>query len=91
MLLGELAAGQTARVIELLDIDPALRKKLLSLGLLPNRQIQLVRRAPLGDPVQLRIGSSQFSIRQMLANKVRVELLSHEPLSHASQPLETHS
>lgn len=73
MVLGELAPGQTARVIELLDIAPSLRKKLLALGLLPDTQVQLVRRAPMGDPLQIRIGSSQFSIRQNLANKITVE------------------
>jgi len=75
VLLGELTSGQSARVLELLDVEPALRKKLLCLGLLPNRQVQFVRRAPLGDPIQLRIGSSQFSIRQALAEKIHVELL----------------
>ncbi|MFC3681681.1 FeoA family protein [Bacterioplanoides pacificum] len=75
MRLGELSAGQTARVLAFLDMDPAIRKKLLALGLLPNRQVQFVRRAPLGDPIQLRIGSSQFSIRQALAEKIHVELV----------------
>ena len=75
VLLGELTSGQSARVLELLDIEPALRKILLCLGLLPNRQVHFVRRAPLGDPIQLRIGSSQFSIRQALAEKIHVELL----------------
>lgn len=75
MVLGEMTAGQLARVTELKSIDPALRKKLLALGLLPERQVQFVRRAPMGDPIQIRIGSSQFSIRQALADKIHVDQL----------------
>lgn len=73
MVLGEMNAGQSARVMELKGIDPALRKKLLALGLLPDRHVQFVRRAPMGDPIQIRIGSSQFSIRQALAEKIVVD------------------
>ena len=75
MQLAELKAGQQARVLGLLDMEPVIRKRLLSLGLLPNRQVQFVRRAPMGDPIQIRIGSSQFSIRQALAEKIHVELV----------------
>ena len=75
MQLADLVAGQQARVAQMLDMDPAIRKKLLTLGLIPDGLVQFVRRAPLGDPIQIRIGSSQFSIRQALAEKILVELL----------------
>lgn len=75
MQLADLVAGQQARVAQMLDMDPAVRKKLLALGLIPDGLVQFVRRAPLGDPIQIRIGSSQFSIRQALAEKILVELL----------------
>ena len=75
MQLADLVAGQQARVAQMLDMDPAVRKKLLVLGLIPDGLVQFVRRAPLGDPIQIRIGSSQFSIRQALAEKILVELL----------------
>ncbi|WP_420589273.1 FeoA family protein [Bacterioplanoides sp.] len=74
MQLADLVAGQQARVAQMLDMDPAVRKKLLALGLIPDGLVQFVRRAPLGDPIQIRIGSSQFSIRQALAEKILVEL-----------------
>lgn len=35
------------------DISPAYRQKLLSLGMLPGSSFQVIRVAPLGDPIHI--------------------------------------
>lgn len=51
------------------------RQKLLTMGLTPNTRFEVVRRAPLGDPVQIRLRDYSLSIRQSEACVLKIELL----------------
>ncbi len=46
------------------DISPAYRQKLLSLGMLPGSSFQIIRVAPLGDPVQIETRRMQLALRR---------------------------
>ncbi|MDX7986125.1 ferrous iron transporter A [Xenorhabdus sp. 12] len=46
------------------DITPAYRQKLLSFGMLPDATFQVIRTAPLGDPVQIEILRVNLSLRK---------------------------
>lgn len=46
------------------EMTPAFRQKMLSLGLLPGTSFQVVRVAPLGDPVQIELRRVQLVLRR---------------------------
>lgn len=46
------------------EISPAYRQKLLALGMLPGSSFQVIRVAPLGDPIQIEIRRMQLALRK---------------------------
>ncbi|MCS3432844.1 ferrous iron transporter A [Klebsiella sp. BIGb0407] len=46
------------------EISPAYRQKLLSLGMLPGSSFQVVRVAPLGDPIHIETRRISLVLRQ---------------------------
>lgn len=69
----ELAPGERAVVRGLGDGAPASRAKLLAMGLLPGTAIELVRMAPLGDPLELRVRGYELSLRRAEAAILELE------------------
>jgi Fe2+ transport system protein FeoA len=69
--LDQLRPGQRAR-IEALDGDDALSQRLMEMGLLEGEEVQVVRFAPLGEPVEVRLGDYCLSLRRREAARVRV-------------------
>lgn len=47
-----------------LGISPTYRQKLLALGLLPGSSFQVIRVAPLGDPIQIETRRIQLALRR---------------------------
>ncbi len=50
----------------------AIRQRLLDMGLVPNAEVQMVRCATLGDPLEMRVGDSYISLRRHEAKLVEV-------------------
>ena len=73
MFLSELKVGQTANIININGIEPVMRKKLLNLGFLPKAKVQLLRIAPLGDPIAVRCANSSIALRKSVAKQIIVE------------------
>ena len=73
ILLNKMTPGQTGRVVGYTQDSP-ISRRLTELGLVPGRQVELVRRAPLRDPLQILVGSSSLSLRRAEAALVTVEL-----------------
>ena len=73
-LLAFLEPGSQA-VVRRVKGDPAAVRRLMELGLVPGTAIELVRRAPLGDPIELRVRGAHFSIRRTEAERIHVEAL----------------
>ena len=73
MILSELKVGQTVSIISIDTIEPVMRKKLLNLGFLPRASIQLLRIAPLGDPIAVRCANSSIALRKNIAKQILVE------------------
>jgi ferrous iron transport protein A len=74
MVLSELKVGQMANIVSMDDMEPVMRKKLLNLGFLPQAKIQLLRLAPMGDPLAIRCANNNIALRKMLASQIKVEL-----------------
>ena len=71
MTILDLKPGQVSRVVNWTIENPPAR--LLELGILPGTEIELVRYAPLGDPIDLKVRGYHLSIRKSEAALVRVE------------------
>ena len=70
--LGELEAG-TRAIVRRVSGEPGLLRRLMELGFVPGTTITLVRRAPMGDPIELRIRGTHFSIRHSEADRIDVD------------------
>jgi Fe2+ transport system protein FeoA len=53
-----------------IDILPAQRGRLLEMGLLVGTSLELVRFAPLGDPVEIRLRGYHLSLRRHEADQI---------------------
>ena len=70
--LAELEPG-TRAVVRKISGEPELLHRLMELGFVPGTQITLVRRAPMGDPIELRLRGTHFSIRTSEASRIDVD------------------
>ncbi|KXS44860.1 MAG: hypothetical protein AWU59_236 [Methanolobus sp. T82-4] len=51
------------------------RKRILDMGLTPGTRVDVVRRAPLGDPVEFKLKGYNLSLRKREAETVLVEIV----------------
>nr|WP_321269399.1 FeoA family protein [uncultured Tolumonas sp.] len=73
MLMSELKPGEAARIVSLAQLEPAVKRKLMAMGLLPSSEIRFIRQAPLGDPLQIATSSITLSIQTALARLIEVQ------------------
>lgn len=75
MKLSEVHPKQKAIIKSIGDIGE-LKDRLMELGVLCGEPVQVVRIAPLGDPVEIRIGDEHLALRKEDAEKIEVEAIS---------------
>lgn len=75
MVLSDLSAGQSATIVNMHKMEPIMRKKLLNLGFLPKAKVELLRLAPMGDPVVIRCANSSIALRKVVVGQIQVELI----------------
>ncbi len=76
MVLSELAVGASACITGYCTAHTVYRHKLLSLGLTRGTTLVLERKAPLGDPLQIRLRGFSLSLRKEEAQMICIELKS---------------
>lgn len=69
--LSSLAAGHAATVTEI-RVAPEHRGRLLEMGLLVGTPIELIRFAPLGDPVEIKVRGYHLTLRKHEAEQIWV-------------------
>jgi ferrous iron transport protein A len=69
--LADLPLGQPAQ-IKSIDCDRGLSRRLMEMGLLPGTSVRVVRVAPLGDPIELRVRNYSLSVRRAEAARIAV-------------------
>ena len=72
--LAAAAIGDRCLLLDIRSDSPEIQSRLLSLGLIPGSTIQVMRIAPLGDPMQVKVGGSTLSIRKADADVISVEV-----------------
>ncbi len=68
--LNQLHPGESGVVEKLITAEPQLRMRLLELGLLKGTQVEIIRYAPLGDPIEIKVRGYRLSIRKIEAESV---------------------
>ena len=71
MTLADLSAGKSA-VIKSVGGENSLRCRLLDMGLIPKTKVTVVKIAPMGDPIELRLRDYTLSIRLEDAEEIEV-------------------
>jgi ferrous iron transport protein A len=69
--LGDLEPGQAGEVVRL-DGESGLRHQLLEMGFTTGVVVEVLRRAPLGDPMDIRLRGYRLSLRRLESQAVIV-------------------
>ena len=84
MTVKDLAIGQTGRITAV-GGEGALRQHLLDMGVIPGAEITLVKLAPLGDPMEVRLHGYELALRLADGEKITIE--TEEGRGRASAPV----
>lgn len=70
--LSTLTPGDRASIVRIVTKTPGLRQRLLEMGMTRGATIELIRFAPMGDPIEIRIKGYRLSLRKVEAESVLV-------------------
>ena len=70
--LNRLAIGRRGTVLSV-DADPELRRRLMEMGFCTGTCVEVVRRSPFGDPIELKLRGYSLSLRDEQAMCVSVD------------------
>ena len=73
MQLKDMAIGSKGRVKSMNTSPPEYRRRLLMLGVTPGSTLEVIRVAPLGDPIELRIRGCLITVRKDEADILDIE------------------
>ena len=73
--LTSVALGARATVVEI-KLPPASRPRLMEMGLLVGTPVELVRFAPMGDPVEIKVRGYNLTLRKHEAEQILVRTAS---------------
>jgi ferrous iron transport protein A len=71
MALSEIAVGESA-VVASLELSLEVGDHLMHLGFLPDATIEVLRRAPAGDPTVYRVEGAEIALRRETARHIHV-------------------
>jgi ferrous iron transport protein A len=71
--LSSVAVGTTVTVAEI-KLPPESRPRLMEMGLLVGTSVELVRFAPLGDPVEIKFRGYNLTLRKHEAEQILVKV-----------------
>ena len=80
MTLKDLPIGKTA-TIRTVGGEGALRQHFLDMGIIPKAEVTMVKYAPMGDPIEVRVHSYELTLRLADAEKIEIEEV-HEEKTH---------
>ncbi|MCC8074194.1 MAG: ferrous iron transport protein B [Clostridiales bacterium] len=85
MTLNDLEIGENAKIVSV-GGEGALRQHFLDMGLIPGAQVTLVKYAPMGDPMELRIHGYELTLRVDDAKQIEIKALSDKDVADDSYP-----
>ena len=72
MTLAQLQPGDRARIVEIQGDDEA-ADRLMEMGLVEETALEVVRFAPLGDPIEIAVRGYHLTLRRVEAANITVE------------------
>ena len=73
-LLSEFKNGESGRVVKV-NGEGAIRRRLFDMGITPGALVQMRKKAPLGDPIEITVRGYELTLRKVEAACVEVEFL----------------
>ena len=77
MTLKDLPIGKTATICTV-GGEGALRQHFLDMGIIPKAEVTMVKYAPMGDPIEVRVHSYELTLRLADAEKIEIEEVHEE-------------
>lgn len=71
--LSEFRIGESG-VIKIVEGEGRLRRRLFDMGVTPGANVTLIRKAPLGDPMEINIRNYELTLRKTEAELVVMEV-----------------
>lgn len=75
MLLSELNVGQKARIAKLGVQNKEIRRHLLDMGLTRGTQVEIKKKAPMGDPIDIELRDYELCISKSELSQIEVEVI----------------
>ena len=72
MTLRELPVGKTSRVLGVKG-ETRISKRLMEMGIVPGVEVRVIKTAPFGDPMEIRLLGYSLAIRQNEAAAIEIE------------------
>lgn len=89
MTLKDLPIGKMATVLSV-GGNGALRQHFLDMGIIPKADIIMMKHAPMGDPIEIRINSYELTLRLADAAKIEItDIREKEEIKKESKPVKT--
>ena len=73
MKIKDMEIGQTGQVLGYTGADRSYRHKLLRMGLVNGAKFTVIRKAPMGDPVEIAVAGFNLSLRKDEAEALKIE------------------
>ena len=86
MTLKELKAGKTAKILTV-GGEGALRQHFLDMGLIPGAEVTMVKLAPMGDPMELKIHGYELTLRLADAENIEISLMDKATEEAEAEPV----
>jgi ferrous iron transport protein A len=80
-MLKDIKSGDRAK-IRRHHATGAIRQRLLDLGFVPRAEVAVIRRAPLGDPIECSVANNKVTLRSSEAAMIEVECSDLVPSSN---------
>ncbi|MBR6106881.1 MAG: ferrous iron transport protein B [Oscillospiraceae bacterium] len=90
MTLKDIKVGEACKVTHI-GGDGALRQHFLDMGLIPGTEVQVVKYAPMGDPVELRLHGYELTLRLSDAAQITAEPISAKEHSAVQKQTRRHA
>ena len=75
MLLSELNVGQRARIVKLNFENREFRRHLLDMGLTRGTEIEVRKKAPVGDPIDIKLRDYELCISKSDLKQIEAEVI----------------
>lgn len=71
-LLSDFTVGESGKIVKV-NGEGRIRRRLFDMGVTPNAEVTLRKKAPLGDPIEVTVRGYELTLRKSEAECVEVE------------------